>query len=398
MEFEYQVSDSTGKILAGKITADSLESAKDLLRKKGFYVLELKPLKKSKLEGFRFFRRSIKEETLYSFFRELSILLKAGLTIDKVFNILISSTRDRFFEEILREIYKDLQEGKSVQESFKKRGVFNELINSMISAGESIGNLSQAFENIADYLKFQIQFRKEIQNALTYPIFLIIASLVTLLVIFKFILPRFFALFQGTNLPLSAKLLLSLGKIFSGKIFFILIFIIFSLIFLYKRGHLAFLRPFLQGIWYKIPLLKSLLFNLDLSRFSYSMHSMLKGGIDFVDALYLSKNLVRSRELRDLFESSIYEIRKGKSIHEAFSTSTLLPEIFYHMLKVGEETGNLKEVFFELYSIYEEKFKTTVKRLLTLLEPIIITLTGLLVGFIVISLILTVMSAGVIRL
>lgn len=85
---------------------------------------------------------------------------------------------------------------------------------------------------------------------------------------------------------------------------------------------------------------------------------MLKGGIDFVDALYLSKNLVRSKELRDFFESSIYEIRRGKSIHESFSTSTLLPEIFYHMLKVGEETGNLKEVFYELYSIYDEKFKT----------------------------------------
>jgi general secretion pathway protein F len=398
MEFEYQVADLTGKVISGRISADTLESAKKQLKEKGYYILEIKPLSKISFSNFFLFKRGLKSEVLYSFFRELAILLKAGLTIDKAFDILITSSRDKVLEKTLREIYKELQEGKNISEAFRRRQIFSEFIISMITAGESIGNLPQAFENIADYLKFQIQFRKDIQNTLAYPIFLIFASFITLLVIFKFILPRFFSLFQGAKLPLSAKVLLTLGSLFTGKAFLCFIGGFILLIVLYKKNYLQFVNPSFQKIFLKIPLLRGLLFNLDLSRFSYSMYSMLRGGIDFVDALYLSKNLVRLKNLREFFESCIYEIRQGKSIYEAFSRSAILPEIFYHMLRVGEETGSLKEIFFELYNIYDEKFKTTVKRLITLLEPIIITLTGIIVGFIVISLILTVMSVGVVRL
>ena len=398
MEFEYQVADSTGKVISGKISADTLEFAKKQLKGKGYYILEIKPLSKKSFTALFPFKRGLKSETLYSFFRELAILLKAGLTIDKAFDILITSSRDKVLEKILKEIYQDLQEGKNVSEAFSRRQVFSEFIISMITAGESIGNLPQAFENIADYLKFQIQFKKDLQNALAYPVFLIFASFITLLVIYKFILPRFFSLFQGAKLPLSAEILLTFGALFTGKAFLGLFALFIFLIFLYKKGYLQFVNPIFQEILFKVPLLRGLLFNLDLSRFSYSMYSMLRGGIDFVDALYLSKNLVRLKSLRDFFESCIYEIKQGKSIYEAFSRSAILPEIFYHMLRVGEETGSLKEIFFELYNIYDEKFKTTVKRLITLLEPIIITLTGIIVGFIVISLILTVMSVGVVRL
>ncbi|MEZ0344829.1 MAG: type II secretion system F family protein [Caldimicrobium sp.] len=398
MEFEYQVSDSTGKILSGTISAESPGAARELLRKKGYIVLELKEKRELTARRFSLFKRKIHEEVLYSFFRELAILLRAGITIDRAFEILITSIPHEHFQEILTNILRDLQRGKSVVEAFRKRGVFSELTLSMISAGESIGNLPQAFENIADYLKFQIQFRREIQNTLAYPIFLVIASLVTLFVIFKFILPRFFSIFGETHLPLPAKVLLSLGYLFSGKAFLFFALGLILIFILFKKGYLGFLNPYLQGVWFKIPVIRGLLLQLNLSRFSYSMHSMLKGGIEFVDALFLSKNLVNYKELREFLESSIFEIRKGRSISEVFSSSRVLPEIFSHMLKVGEETGNLKEIFLELYNIYDEKFRSSVKRLLTLLEPVIITFTGLIVGFIVISLILTVMSAGVIRL
>lgn len=398
MEFEYQVADSTGKTFSGVISADSIDQAKELLRKKGYLILELKEKKEISIKGIKIFKKRISDEVLYSFFRELAILLRAGITIDKALEILISSVSHPDFQKILKDILKDLQQGKSVVDSFRGRKVFNELTLSMISAGESIGNLPQAFENIADYLRFQIQFRREIQNTLTYPLFLVVASFVTLFVIFKFILPRFFSIFGKTNLPLSAKILLTLGYAFSGKGAILFISGLAVLLILYKLGYLSFVRPYFQGFWYKIPVVRGLLFQLNLARFSYSMHSMLKGGIEFVDALFLSKNLVNFKELREFLETCIFEIRKGKSISEVFSSSTVFPEIFPHMLRVGEETGNLKNIFLELYNIYDEKFRTSVKRLLTLLEPIIITVTGLIVGFIVISLILTVMSAGVIRL
>jgi len=397
MEFEYRVADSSGKILTGTLSAESLEVAREILRKRGYLLLELKEKKEVGSRGLSFFKK-IKEEDLYSFFRELAILLKSGIRIDKAFEILISSTPNPEFKRYLSEILTSLKEGKSVTESFKKVPLFNPLILSMISAGESIGNLHHAFSTIADYLRFQLQFKREIKEALTYPVFLVVASIISLIVIFKFILPRFFGIFGEASLPVSARILIFLGKLFTGKGLLLFLGLFFLIFILYRLGYLKFLSPFLKELWYRIPMLKNILLYLDLSRFSYAMHSMLKGGLEFVDALFLAKTMLSSEKLKDFVESVILEIKRGKSISEAFSAGKAFPEIFHHMLKVGEETGSLKEIFEELYNIYDEKFKSTTKRVLSLLEPAIITFTGLMIGFIVISLILTVMSVGVIRL
>jgi len=399
MDFEYKVADSTGKILTGTFSAESWERAKEFLRKKGYILLELKEKRDVQTKGFSFLNfKRIKEEDLYGFFRELAILLKSGIKIDKAFEILISSTTHPEFQKTLSEILRALKEGMSVSEAFKKTEIFNPLILSMISAGESIGNLSQAFANIADYLRFQIQFKREIKESLTYPIFLIIASFISLLVIFKFILPRFFSIFGEATLPLSAKLLMTIGQLFTGKGFLIFLGMLLILFVLHRLGYLSFLSVFLKRLWFKIPILKNVLLYLDLSRFSYAMHSMLKGGLEFVDALFLAKNMFSSEKLKNFVEFAILEIKRGKSISEAFSGGDVLPEIFPNMLKIGEETASLKEIFEELYNIYDEKFKSTTKRILSLVEPIIITFTGLIIGFIVISLILTVMSVGIIKL
>lgn len=173
---------------------------------------------------------------------------------------------------------------------------------------------------------------------------------------------------------------------------------LFLYIFLRRAGLLPSIPLPLKPLLPEAPLLRNLILYLDLARFSYSMHSMLRGGLDFIDSLYLAKNLVYNDKLRNLFESCIVEVRKGSSIRESLSRSSLLPELFTSMVSVGEETASLKEMFYELYCIYNEKFKSLIKKVLALIEPAIILFTGLIIGFIVISLILTVMSVSVIKL
>jgi type II secretory pathway component PulF len=137
---------------------------------------------------------------------------------------------------------------------------------------------------------------------------------------------------------------------------------------------------------------------LELSRFSFSMFSMLNSGIEFIKALTLSTGLIQNRYVRESIEPSIAQIKEGKKIAEVFSQITLLPNIVSNMITVGEGSGNLKEIFFEIHQMFDERFKNTVKRVLILVEPTIITLMGFIVGFIVLSLILTVMSASNIKL
>jgi type II secretory pathway component PulF len=127
------------------------------------------------------------------------------------------------------------------------------------------------------------------------------------------------------------------------------------------------------------------------------MHSMLKSGVEFIKAVKLSADLIQDGALRDAFLASINEIKKGKRIAEVYSQIAILPDIFTNLVVVGDESGNLSEIFFELYQIFNDRFKTAIRRFLTLLEPAIIVFMGLIVGFIVISLILTVMNVGAIK-
>ena len=147
-----------------------------------------------------------------------------------------------------------------------------------------------------------------------------------------------------------------------------------------------------------LPVVGRLILNLELSRFSYSMYSMLQSGIEFIKALKLSAAIIQNHHLRNPIESLVGQIKGGKKIADVFSQVHLLPEIVPNMLRVGEGSGNLKEIFFELHQMFDERFKNTTKRALVLVEPTIIVIMGLLVGFIVISLILTVMSVGSIKL
>jgi len=147
-----------------------------------------------------------------------------------------------------------------------------------------------------------------------------------------------------------------------------------------------------------LPLLGKLTLYLELSRFSYSMFSMLNSGIEFIKALRLSAGLIQNKYLREAIEAAMAQIREGKKIAAVFGQISLLPPIVANMIVVGEGSGNLKEIFFEIHQMFDERFKNTVKRVLILVEPAIITLMGLIVGFIVLSLILTVMSASNIKL
>lgn len=398
-EFIYKASDPTGKVLTGRLRANSEREAISLLRQREYLVIDLKEARPSFSKRFSLRRTKISDEDYYGFFREISILLRSGVPIDRALRILESSVEKESLKRVIERVSEGLREGKAVNVAFREANFISQpQVLSMISAGESIGNLPQAFANIADFIQFQIQLRREIKEALTYPIFLVIASFLSLLVIFHVILPKFFGLFGEVSLPIPAKILMGMGVVFQGKVLLLIGVIIFGIYILKRMGFLEREITLVKSLIFRLPILRGILNLLDLARFSYAMHSMLRGGLDFVDALYLSKNLLYTAELRNFFDSAIYEIRRGTSLKETFSRSDILPEIFKHMIAVGEETASLKEVFYELYLIYNDKFTSRVKGLLALVEPLIITFTGILVGFIVISLILTVMSVGVIRL
>lgn len=396
-EFSCTYLEPSGSERKTVILANDLKEAIQRLKEQGFVVIDVK--ERIKREKSVKFRKGITTSDLYNIANQLSILLRSGMKIDNALNLIINSSRKEKLKEVLSAINQDIKAGKTVTQALEDRKLFPPLFISMVHVGESIGNLSTAFDNVANYLKFQLELRREIINSLTYPFFLILASIVTLFFMFNFIIPRFFAIFETTGkMPLPAQFIFAIVSIFNIKNFLIFSIIILSIYILKKYGFVKIQFRSLTTYANRIPLIKSLLFNLELSRFSYSMHSMLKSGVDFVKSVKLSADIIQDGRLRDALLGSINEIKKGKRIADVFSQIAILPEVIPNLIRVGEESGNLQSIFLELYQIFNDRFKNTIRRFLVLLEPSIIVFMGLIVGFIIISLILTVMNVGMIKL
>ena len=397
-DFSYRGINSSGSSTHGSITAIDRTAAVSQLRSRGLTVVDLSEVK-SKIRGKAFWKKSLSQQDIYNVMRELSTLLRAGITIDKSLELLIQASKNTELKEILAKILTDIKSGQGVARSMEQAERFDPFIINMIQVGEAVGELQSAFENVAQYLKFQIQFKSDIKNALVYPIFLVLASIISFIAIFNFIIPRFFSIF-GTNkaaLPLTAKILYAISDWFSMTnlgIFFIVIVILLVT----KPWYAKYVKiPGIRGIVSYVPGVRQLLLNLDLSRFSYAMYSMLQGGVEFIVAMSLSASIIQNERLKAPIMLCIGQIKEGKKIADVFSQLEGLPDIVYPMIKVGEESGSLKEIFYELYQIFDESLKNSIKRLVILIEPMIIIAMGLMVGFIVITLIMTVMSVSSIK-
>jgi len=399
MEFAYHTLDSAGQENRGTLLAGDRTEALAKLRARGLTVTDL--VEKKKKEESRFvLRKKIKPQDVYSIAREVSTLLRSGMRIDRSLELLRNGAKKQEMKEVLTTVLNDIKAGGDVAHAFEKTGYFSPFLVSMIQVNEAAGNLQSAFENIAQYLKFQISFRAEIRNAMTYPLFLIFASMMTFLVIFQFVVPRFFSIFGAdmASLPLPARVLYTLSGWFNFTSLAVVLGVIGMLLLARKLYPDRVRLPNLSARLIHLPGLGTLIINLEISRFCYSMHSMLLSGVEFLRALRLSISLIQNVSLRNAMMPIVGQIKEGRKIADIFAEVSLLPDIVPNMVRVGEESSNLKEIFFELYTMFDERFKNSVKRLLTLVEPVIIIVMGVVVGFIVITLILTVMSVSSIKL
>jgi general secretion pathway protein F len=399
MECEYTSIDNAGKEFRGSITSLSLDDAKAKLKVMGLTIVELKQ-KRAAFAKNPFSKKGITDADLYNLFKEFYVLANSGINIDRALSLLVTSTSKPALRETLETVLREVKGGKSLSRAFEETGRFTPLVTVLLKVGESVGDFKSAFDNVAQYIGFQMRFKNDIKNAMAYPAFLVCASTVVMIVIFKLIIPRFFSIFgQNTaNLPFIAKWLYNVSQLFSGWRLLVIGLVMAAAFYFLRQFDLRALRKRFYSNLFRVPFLRNLIIHLELSRFFYSMHTMLKSGVEFINALKLSRDVVQNSYMSAEIDRTIPQIKEGKGIAHAFSHVTFITPMMQSMLTVGETSGNLKDIFYELYAISDEKFKNAMKRILVLIEPAIIILMGIMVGAIVISLILTVMNVGNIKL
>ena len=393
MLFSYQTSDSKGKISSGELEAANMREARNILASKEGTVLylaetsEAKAKKKGGAKNITFGKIKLLEKVMFA--KHLSVMIKAGMSIDGALEVLAegaSPTMAKRLDEILLEVRK----GNALSSALKKYPRdFDLLFVNMVAVGEQGGTLSKNLNLLSVQQQKSYELKNKIKSAAMYPTIILLAIFGLIAVISVFVLPKITGFFTTlkVELPMTTRILIAVSNFFSDYWYIVLGVVMVILIALRVMARIPVTRFVLHGIILRLPIIGSISKNMNLALFCRTLSSLLNSGIPIDNALQIVSqtltNDVYKREVTKIYHS----ILKGTSLADSIKNKDLFPSIVGRMSKVGERSGNLSEVLDYLADFYELEVDTTTKNLSTMLEPILLTFIGLVVAFVAMSII-----------
>ena len=395
--YEYKALNTRGKEISGIIDADSRISAGQILKRMDLYPVNInetteKTIDKKRYEfSFSDFFERITRGDISVFTTQLSALVDAGMPVVDAFDIVIQQTDKRSFKKTLSVIKDEVNKGVALADSFKLfPRHFSPLHINMVGAGEESGSLEIVLTRLSDFLEAQLEMRSKITAALAYPTLMLIVSIIVVFFLVSFVIPTVSGIFEEMNqvLPLPTMILLGISS-FMKKAWIYLIFVIIGLIIFYKwykrtdRG-----RAIIDRLKLKIPLLGVQYKKILMARFTRTLATLLTNGVPIVTSFDIVKNIIDNRPISEEIERAREEIKEGKEISRPLASSGLFPPVVVNMIAVGEKSGQLEVMLNRVSKIVEADLDSSLKRLMSLLEPIMILCVGAIAAFIVISILL----------
>lgn len=402
-EYIYKASDRTGKVIEGSIDAVDEPSVVNKLRSMGYIPIRIgassggKSLSQSLNLSISipttFSRVSAKD--LLSFTQELSTLIKAGLPLDRALSIITEITDNELLKTITQELLKDVRGGKSFSEALAQHPrVFNRLYINMVKAGEAGGVMDVVLERLVDFLERSQELKSTVFNAMIYPIVLISVMGLVVSIMLIFVVPKFVEIFDsmGMELPLPTKILLAISMVIKNYWWLILGLSLtgyfwFNNYTKSENGRLAW-----DGLKLKLALIKDLILKIEVARFSRTLGTLIISGVPLLQALTIVKEIVGNMIISNSISTIQKAVKEGKGISLPMRSTGIFPSLAMHMIRVGEETGKMEEMLIRVADTYDRDVNVSVKRFLSLLEPALILLMSLIIGFIVLSIVLAIFS------
>jgi general secretion pathway protein F len=389
--FEYRSTTMDGTIAEGVIEAVDQKAAIERLKNTGVIPLEVKS------PADRGFSRWIGFKTgkgdLVAFTTEFSALLAAGLPLDRSLNILSEISEHRGMKAIVQSLLKSIRGGISFSEALQKHpDVFPRFYVNMVRAGETGGVLDAVLERLNEFLESSKDLKDHVVSAMIYPMILVATGGVSIIILLTFVLPRFSVIFAelGSSLPLSTQILLAASEILKsyGLIFLVPMIAVWLTLRRYIASEQG--RYWWDGL--KLRLMDDVIRKLETARFCRTLGTLLAGGVSLLQALNNAREVIGNRVIAVAIEEVSKGAKEGRGVSDPLSSAGVFPPMAISMIRVGEATGTLDQMLLRVAVIYEKSLKQAVKRFMSLLEPVMILIMGLIIGFIVISMLLAVFS------
>ncbi len=387
--YSYVAVDTDGSQSQGLVEAGSPQAAQQQLRERGLVVTELSAAPQH--AGRRRFmggRVKLREITVFS--RQFAAMINAGMNLMKCLDILRGQVRDQRLARIITAVQADVQAGQTLSQAMGKHpGAFSKLYVSMIRAAETGGVLDQVLNRLAAYLEKDMETQTKVKSAMVYPSIVLGFSLLMTAVLVFFILPKFKTIFTdlGVDLPITTKLLLNMSS-YAVRYFFVPPLLIFGTVFGYKLyAKTPAGRMQIDSLKLKAPLFGDLLRKLSIARFARTLATLMKSGIKTP----LGLEIVASTSGNAVIERTILvakdHVMKGDRLSAPLGADGVFPEMVVQMIAVGEETGKVDEMLLKVADFYESEVDAAIKALTSIIEPVLIVVLGVLVGFVAVSVI-----------
>lgn len=385
--FKYKAINSEGQRIEGSQSADSESQIREMLLSNQYYPLSIEK-ENSKIKKSFSFNSKVKLKDIAVFCRQFYVMLDSGLSIGKALNILIEQCEKPKLREALIGVNGELKRGETLASSMRKRkDVFPNLLTSMIDAGERSGNLDIILKRMAEYYEKETKIRGKIKSAMIYPIVLGVVAIIAITFILTFVMPTFVQMFEENNvdLPMSTKMVLETSKVLGKYGIIIFLILVTAIILLGKYLKSEEGQYKLSSINLKIPVIKKLTQKIIVSRFTRTMGIVSSSGMSLVTSIEIVASVVGNKIAEKELLKVKEKVLKGEGLGDSIMNIKIFPPMLASMVKIGEEAGSLDSILDKTADFYDDELEREIKTATALIEPSMIVLMGIIIGFLLIS-------------
>jgi type IV pilus assembly protein PilC len=387
--YSYTAINSVGLELSGSINAADRDAAREQLRVRGLLAQNLVELPASGEQSVRTAFKKIKPKSLQIFSRQFATMIDAGLSVVSALVVLEQQTEDKYLGAVIKELRADVEGGLLLSQAMSRHPkVFSRLYIAMVEAGEAAGILDQVLDRVAYQIEKETAIKRRVKSAMIYPTMVLIFATLVLIGMLMFLVPVFVKIFAdlGGSLPTLTQWVVNVSDFLRGNYYIVFPVLAAFALTLRKLKRTEKGRQVWDQIKLKIPMkIGAVVLKVTMARFSRTLSTLIAAGVDIIKALEITGQTAGNWVVEEALADVRNQVQEGIPIAEPLATNPVFPPMVSHMIKIGEETGELEKMLSKVADFYEDEVDSSISALTSIIEPLMMIGVGLMVGVIIIS-------------
>jgi len=392
--FKYKAQKTTGELYENTLEAESKFELYEHLHQEGGTLVSYEEVGKSFAKNFEkinslFSKVKLQQKILFA--RNLGAMLDAGLALSRALSVMERQTKNKKFKSVITDISDMINKGQTFAQALSEHAdVFPQVFISMVKAGEESGGLAEALKVVSDQLEKTYKLRKKIRGAMMYPAIIISVMIIIGILMLIYVVPTLTSTFKelGVDLPITTQIVIGVSDFLSNNAILSLVGLVVLGIGIWLLARMPKGKRALEFVVLRIPVIGKIVKEINSARTARTLASLLSAGVEVVSSLEITRDVVQNSYYKEVIAEAGESIQKGSQVSEVFSRhDDLYPILVGEMISVGEETGKMSEMLLQLAEFYENEVEQKTKDLSTVIEPFLMVIIGVVVGFFAVSMI-----------